>query len=390
MPKQNPPPVELLEYATEEARKKLELWIELGSSEKAGKVLGVSPTAVRSARYATERKAAKKGFTQEADHSRFIPEGQKYKGQSVMVDQDGEVKLRWIKTDEDKQRQEDAMREVMDELCQGIKPFKRVASPKKSLSELCTVYTITDYHVGAYSWKEETGADWDIDIAEGTLLKGISDLMNGSPDSDQAVFCQMGDFLHWDGLLAVTPTANNVLDADTRYPLLVQVAIRLCIRAVEMLLHKHKHVHVVICEGNHDLTGSVWLQAIMRVAFKQNERVTVDDSVFPYYSFVWGNTFLGWHHGHLARINRLASKFFSEPRFRKQLANAEYIYLATGHFHTKEVREESGAVIERHPTLNARDAHGARGFDHSQRGAIAITYSKKNGETTRITVVPQE
>ena len=388
MPKANPPSRELLEYATGASREKLELWIELGSSEKAAKALGVTPSVVREARYRVERAAAKKGFTPEADHSRFIPEGQKYKGQSVMVDEEGNVKLRWIKTDEDKQRQEDAIREVMDELCQGIKPFKRVASPKKVLEDLCTVYTITDYHVGAYSWKDETGDDWDIEIAEEVLLKGISDMMNGSPDSDQAVFCQMGDFLHWDGLLAITPTAKNVLDADTRYPLLVQVAIRLCVKAVEMLLHKHKSVHVVICEGNHDLTGSVWLQAIMKVAFKDNPRVTVDESVFPYYSFVWGSTFLGWHHGHLCRINQLASKFFSEPRFRKQLAHSEYIYLATGHLHTKEVREESGAVIERHPTLNARDAHGARGFDNSQRGALAITYSKERGETTRVTVVP--
>lgn len=388
MPAAKPPSLELLEYATEDGREKLNLWIELGSSEKAAKALGITPATVKAAKYAAERRAARRGVTVEADHSRFIPIGQKYKGQSVLLDADGEVKQRWVKTDEDKQRQEEALREVVDELSRGIKPFKRVSAPKKLLADLCTVYTITDYHVGAYSWKDETGSDWDMDIAEEVLLKGISDMMDGSPDSEQAIFCQMGDFLHWDGLIAVTPTAKNVLDADTRYPLLVQVAIRLCLKAVEMLLHKHKSVHVIMCEGNHDLTGSVWLQAIMKVAFRDNPRVTIDESVFPYYSFTWGSTFLGWHHGHLSKINQMASKFFSEPKFRKQLAEAEYIYLATGHFHTKEVREESGAVIERHPTLNARDAHGARGFDHSQRGAIAITYSKDRGETSRVTVVP--
>ena len=135
-------------------------------------------------------------------------------------------------------------------------------------------------------------------------------MINGTPDSEQAVFVQMGDFLHWDGLTSVTPLNRHVLDSDGRYPKLVQVAVETCVRAVEMLLHKHKHVHVVMCEGNHDLTGSVWLQAIMKMAFKKNKRVTVDDSVFPYYSFTWGNVFLGWHHGHLTKIRGLAGSSF--------------------------------------------------------------------------------
>jgi len=280
------------------------------------------------------------------------------------------------------------MREVTESLTQGIKPWPLVKAPKKTSKELCSVYTITDYHIGAYSWSEETGEDWDIKIAEETLHQAFTDMINGTPDSEQAVFVQMGDFLHWDGLTSVTPLNKHVLDSDGRYPKLVQVAIEGCVRAVEMLLHKHKHVHVVICEGNHDLTGSVWLQAVMNMAFKNNKRVTVDSSVFPYYSFTWGKVFLGWHHGHLTKIKGLAGKFFSEPRFRGDMANTDYIYLATGHYHTKELFESSGAVIERHPTLNARDAYGARGFEHSQRGALAITYHKDRGEISRVTVTP--
>ncbi len=70
------------------------------------------------------------------------------------------------------------------------------------------------------------------------------------------------------------------------------------------------------------------------------------------------------------------------------MANTEHIYISTGHYHTKEVVEVSGVVIERHPTLNARDAYGARGFEHSQRGALAITYDKEKGEISRVTVTP--
>jgi hypothetical protein len=380
------PDPQLLEYCESDKQKEyLAAWIEFGTSAAAAKELGCNDYNVRACKKLVESNAAKKGWQKSDNH---IPDGYKLKGKSTLLDSDGNAKIQWVKTEVDKERQEEMMRELCDNLKENIKPWPVVKAPKKVNADLCSVYTITDYHIGAYSWNEETGADWDIKIAEDTLYKAFGDMINGTPDSEQAVFVQMGDFLHWDGLTSVTPLNRHVLDSDGRYPKLVQVAVETCVRAVEMLLHKHKHVHVVMCEGNHDLTGSVWLQAIMKMAFKKNKRVTVDDSVFPYYSFTWGNVFLGWHHGHLTKIRGLAGKFFSEPRFRGQMANTEHIYISTGHYHTKEVVEVSGVVIERHPTLNARDAYGARGFEHSQRGALAITYNKEKGEISRVTVTP--
>lgn len=380
------PDPQLLEYCESDKQKEyISAWIEFGTSAAAAKELGCNDYNVRACKKLVESNAAKKGWQKSDNH---IPDGYKLKGKSTLLDSDGNAKIQWVKTEVDKERQEEIMRELCDNLKENIKPWPVVKAPKKVNADLCSVYTITDYHIGAYSWNEETGADWDIKIAEDTLYKAFGDMINGTPDSEQAVFVQMGDFLHWDGLTSVTPLNRHVLDSDGRYPKLVQVAVETCVRAVEMLLHKHKHVHVVMCEGNHDLTGSVWLQAIMKMAFKKNKRVTVDDSVFPYYSFTWGNVFLGWHHGHLTKIRGLAGKFFSEPRFRGQMANTEHIYISTGHYHTKEVVEVSGVVIERHPTLNARDAYGARGFEHSQRGALAITYDKEKGEISRVTVTP--
>lgn len=380
------PDPQLLEYCESDKQKEyLAAWIEFGTSAAAAKELGCNDYNIRAIKKSVEINAAKKGWQKSDNH---IPDGYKLKGKSTLLDSDGNAKIQWVKTEVDKERQEEIMRELCENLKENIKPWPVVKAPKKVNADLCSVYTITDYHIGAYSWNEETGADWDIKIAEDTLYKAFGDMIDGTPDSEQAVFVQMGDFLHWDGLTSVTPLNKHVLDSDGRYPKLVQVAVETCVRAVEMLLHKHKHVHVVMCEGNHDLTGSVWLQAIMKMAFKKNKRVTVDDSVFPYYSFTWGNVFLGWHHGHLTKIRGLAGKFFSEPRFRNQMANTEHIYISTGHYHTKEVVEVSGVVIERHPTLNARDAYGARGFEHSQRGALAITYNKEKGEISRVTVTP--
>jgi hypothetical protein len=385
-----PPDPAILQFANHEQRKKLQLWIDHGTAAKAAEAYNeMEGTKLRAADMVSVKttvisRAAQAGWAPSFDATRHVPPTEQVMGRSVLT-KDDEGNTIWLKT---KQRQEsDVLREVMDELSSGLKPFKKVKEPNKTDDDLIVVYTITDYHIGAYSWAPETGADWDIDIAESVLLHAISDMMDGSPDSKEAVFCQLGDFLHWDGLLAVTPTAKNVLDADTRYPLLVKMAIKCCLKAVEMLLHKHEIVHVKMCEGNHDLAGSVWLQQLMVVMFQDNPRVKVDESSFPYYYHVFGNNFLGWHHGHLSRIKQLPSKFWSE--FGNVMGGCQYRFIHTGHLHTKEVIESAGVIVERHPTLNARDAHGARGFDLTIRAAQAISYMRAGGEKSRNIVYPR-
>lgn len=352
---------------------------------QASKELGITMRNVQKHVAKIRADAAAKGYE---THAGSVPDGFRLRGKSTLLDADGNAKIQWVKTEVDKDRMAEIMREVSVSLSEGIKPWPVVQAPKKVTKDLCSVYTITDYHVGAYSCRQETGEEWDLKIAEDTLYRGIQTMMDGCPDSEQAVFVQMGDFLHFDGLSSVTPLSKHPLDASGRYNELVEVAVKTCVRSVEMLLHKHKRVHVVMCEGNHDLAGSVWLQAVMKMAFDKNPRVTIDDCKMPYYQFTWGKVFLGWHHGHLTKIRNLSGKFFSEPEFRSSMAQADYLYIATGHLHTREVIESGGAVIERHPTLASRDAYAARGFEHSQRGALAITYHKDKGEIARVTATP--
>lgn len=327
------------------------------------------------------------GYSFSFDATEFVPYGQELIGQSTLA-KDNHGNPIWIKTKKlsEDSKKRDLIKEI-SEYVEKINPWPAVKSPSKLNSNLLSCYVITDYHIGAYSWHEETGEDWDINIAEKVLQNAMNDLINQSPDAHTGIFCQLGDFLHWDGLLSVTPMAKNVLDADGRYEKLTRLAVQSCIQAIELLLKKHKEVHVIMAEGNHDLASSVWLRLMMNKIFKNNKRVTVSDSAFPYYPYLWGDVFLGFHHGHLSKIKQMPGKFFSE--FGALIGPAKYRYLHTGHFHVKEVIETSGVITERHPTLNARDAYGARNFDKSIRSAQVITYHKLHGEINRSTVYPR-
>lgn len=380
----------LLEFCrTHAQRENIEAIIKHGSAQKAARALGKNRRSVDMALVRVKEHAARQGYSPEHDMTHLVPDGYLVKGVSTYYNGDGKPTAQWVKSSIDQSRAQQAFEAAIENACANIKPFKRVPAPKKTAADLLTNYVITDFHLGMYAWHLETGADWDMDIAESVMLNAISDMMDNSPDSEVGIFSNIGDLLHWDGLLAVTPTNKHVLDADTRFDLLVESAMNVCEKAVEMLLHKHKRIHVIHSEGNHDESSSVWLRRITRRTFRNNPHVTVETSPFPFYHYVWGKTFLGWHHGHLQKMEALPLVFSTDPKFKADFGGCDYAYIKTGHRHQKEVIEKGGVIVEQVETLAARDAYAARGFPYSQRGTIAVTYSKTGGEVSRVTVRPR-
>jgi len=321
-------------------------------------------------------------------HTHGAPEGYHLKG--VSTHEKTASGSRWIKTDVDKQKQIESLERVVTVLAKGLPVAPKIKAPKKVLADLCTLYTFTDYHLGMFAWGKESGEDWDLKIAQGTLNDSLGQMAVGSPDSELAILNIQGDFLHWDGLDAVTPMHQNVLDADSRFDKLVEIAISLCINSTQRLLEKHKKVRVLICEGNHDLASSVWLRKCMKTVFSNNPRVDVDDTPFPYYAYLHGKIMLAFHHGHKKKNKQLPELFASEPRYRSMWGEAVYCYIHTGHLHQTEqdMAECGGAIVERHPTGAPRDAYATRGGWVSRRGMRAITYDKLKGEVSRVTVSP--
>lgn len=198
---------------------------------------------------------------------------------------------------------------------------------------------------------------------------------------------QLGDFLHSDGISPVTPTSGHVLDADGRFSKVVQVAVRILRRMVDLALMRHEKVLVLMAEGNHDISSSIWLRAMFAALYEREPRVEVIDSPLPYYAYQHGKTMLAWHHGHLRKNDQLPLLFAAQ--FPKLWGATTKRYVHTGHRHHVEEREHSGMTVIQHPTLTARDAYAARGGWIAERQATAITYHAEYGQVARNTVVPE-
>jgi hypothetical protein len=382
---------ELLKYANEEQARRIEAYISTDyNATKAGEIVGCHRSNITRAIQTVKKKAIKRGYDPEHDMTHPVAEGFAVKGVSTYYDEDGKIKGQWVKSQEDRQARIDA-------LIERLEAFEWKPAPVIECKEdhhqdsLCTLLTLTDFHLGMYAYAKETGDDWNTDMAAHEYLEAIQEMCDGSPNSATGILNLQGDFMHWDGLDAVTPTGKHQLDADTRFSRLIDMALDVIMASVEIMLGKFSQVKVIVCEGNHDLVGSMWIRKAIKKIYQDNPRIEVDDTDFPFYAHLHGDIMLAFHHGHKVKNQNLPALFSSEPRYRKMWGQAEYTYIHTGHYHHTEqmMGEGGGAIVERHPTLSGKDAYAARGGYHSWRAAHAITYHWETGEHRRVTVTPK-
>ena len=381
----------LLEFCTTEKQKQIIDLIEVQglSYREVANLLKVSRGTVGDHLRLVRDKAARRGYSPDHGWNHPVPDGHKIKGVSTFYDDQGNPVRQWVKSQTDEKRQFEILVERIESAQEGLTRFKPVAAPKSADEDLLTLLTITDFHLGMYAYEAETGDDWDVHIARDVFLNSISDMIKAAPKSGTGILCQLGDFLHWDGILNVTPQSGHILDADTRYGKLVELAMSVMAEAVMMMLRRFDKVIVVSAEGNHDISGSIWLRKHIKHLFADEDRLQVIDNDFPYYAYLHGKTMLGFHHGHKVKLALLHKLFASEPRFREMWGVSTHCYIHSGHYHHERVVEDGGAIAEQHPTLAGRDAYAARGGWVSQRGAKVITYHKTDGEIARITVRPR-
>jgi hypothetical protein len=316
----------------------------------------------------------------------LVPDGHAVKGVSALVDADGRTIQQWIKTREDAAASEAAMRAVIDAFKSELPRADPVTPPPPLNSNLLNQYTVTDLHLGARAWHEQTGSDYDLKIAEQLVLDWFAMAIRMSPDAATAVLAQLGDLLHFDSQLSVTPTSGHVLDADSRLQKIVRVVIRTLRRIVAMLMEKHERVHVIMADANHDPASGAWLREMFAAFFEHEPRITVDSSASTYYVYEFGETSLFYHHGHRRKLETVDSVFAG--KFRETYGRTKFSYAHIGHLHSDALKSTNLMKVERHETLAAPDGYASDGGWLAGRSAKVITYSKLFGEVGRITLTP--
>jgi hypothetical protein len=378
----------LYKYCTPRQKQILEA-IELHGGAKAASIaLGINTGGASDAYLAVKKKAALYGYAPEHDFTRPVPDGFIAKGVSTYYDKEGKPTGQWVKASADVARQQEMFAAAVNALANTLPRLDPIIAPEQFNADLLTMYTLTDAHIGMLAWhRENLQADWDLQIAEAVIVGCFEQIIKSSPDSETAILNQLGDLLHYDGLSAVTPTSGHVLDADGRFTKMVEVAVRVLRRIITMLLAKHKNVHVILAEGNHDMASSVWLRTMFKALYENEPRITVDDSALPYYAYEFGDVMLTFHHSHLKKFS--AMREIIPAMFSEIWGRTKKRYCHTGNYHHTKEEEHAGLKVFQHPTLAARDAYASRGAWFSDREVCSITYHKKFGQGMRVYACPE-
>ena len=318
------------------------------------------------------------------DSGNFVSAGEVLKATSTLFDEDGKVKLQWIKSDIPKEQQLEAFKAAIDAITDSVTPRPSVPSPSDNLEDLMSVYTIGDAHIGMLAWGPESGEDNDLVTAETNLVAAMSMLVEQSNPTKEAFIIDVGDYFHSDNSENKTAKSGNVLDVDGRYAKVLEIGLRLTTELINKALEKHEVVRWRSAIGNHNEHSALMMNQFIKAYYRLEPRVIVHDSpsMFMYHQF--GKNLLGVTHGHTAKPQSLGE--IMSVDCEDIWSSTKYRYWYTGHIHHQSVKEYPSCVVETFRTLAGKDAwHAGMGY-RSGQDMKCITLHKNFGEVSRNTV----
>ncbi|MDE2105628.1 MAG: hypothetical protein KGL39_50845 [Patescibacteria group bacterium] len=308
-----------------------------------------------------------------------VRSGHMVKGESALLDPDGRVLAKWVKTREDGTGYLiEGLREAFEEY-RGGAPV--APAPDYADDDLLTVYPLPDLHIGLYAWGSETGQDYDTDIAVREAKRAVATLVANARPSKHAIILGLGDYFHVNDAKAVTPISGHKQDMDGRWPRVYAAGAKLALAIVETVAAKHEQIEVAFLPGNHDLDAAATLTVAMSLFFENagNVSVTDDPGLFWYRQF--GKVLLGATHGHTMKPDKMAMALANDCS--EQWGTSAFRHFFFGHVHHESAKEVAGVRVESFNAPVARDAwtNGA-GF-RSGRSMSAITFHRNDGEIAR-------
>ena len=303
-------------------------------------------------------------------------------GESLLVDKDGNVIMRWIKTARDR----DEMERLMQAACDAFTEEIPRAEPNNAVplcnDDLMVMYPIADHHMGMLAHHHETGDNYNISIAEKLMDEYFDYAISVAPNASKGLLVLLGDFFHFDGLTPITPERGNVLDADTRYSKLVYVGIRSVRKAINKLLYKHKTIEIQIVTGNHDPSSMIFLRAALAAVYENEPRIYVDVSPRYLHAVRFGHVLIGICHGDKMRKPDVRLSCLARD-FKRDFGECDFVYSISGHLHSHSITETNLGVDEIFGKMAASDAYAAAGGWRSYRYTSTVVYHKKFGEISR-------
>lgn len=303
---------------------------------------------------------------------------------STLYDSEGNIINKWVKKNNSKNNLKILIDKFIKEYSSKLPKYVSEKNSNSTYEDNLIVYPIVDIHLGMLSLLEETGTEWNLKEADKLIRTCISKLISRSPRCKECLICNLGDYFHVDNVFNKTPTNGNFLDVDGRYSKILNIGVKLIRYIIEYATTKHKNITVINCIGNHDLCGSMWLNAALQHIYEDNKNIHIINNSSPRQYYKYGNTLIGMTHGMDCSFRELPLVMASEKS--KEWGQTKFHYWYTGHIHQDKKSEFPGCIVESFKTIAGKDAWtNSKGY-LSYRGVSCIVIDPKNGESERYNI----
>lgn len=230
--------------------------------------------------------------------------------------------------------------ELRDELIAEMKKYApkypRVKYPKISDPHL-KVIDVADPHFGKLSVPDETGEEYNLEIATKRVIEGVEGLltkMSGFP-TEKFLLVIGNDALHIDDARRKATTSGTVQDTDGMWYQMFQAAKQTYIKVIERLLSEAP-VDVVFNPSNHDYTSGYFLVDAVSSWFSRTPNITFDGSIKHRKYTKYHQNLIGTTHGDGVTIQSDKLPLMMMGEAREHLSSTKRWYFYTHHLHHKK------------------------------------------------------
>ena len=328
--------------------------------------------------------AAQMGFSPEHDMNKPVPDGFVVSGVSTYYNDDGMVTGQWVKS---KLAEADRLKALREAIEDAVADYEGKAKPvklekrKSRAEDVMVAIPIGDPHIGLYAWSEETGENFDTEIARDDLLNASRKLLDATPNAQKALICNLGDFFHADNQNNQTSRSKHQLDVDSRWARVLKLGCMIMVDMIHLALKKYPEVEVINAIGNHDDHSSVMLAAFLSAYFRNEPRVKIQPTVSKFNYVQFGKCLIGVTHGDTVKHADLGELMATDQP--ESWGATEHRMWFVGHIHHSRKTELRGCTVESFRTLAAKDFwHASKGY-RSGRDMNALVIHKEFGEIAR-------
>lgn len=254
---------------------------------------------------------------------------------------------------------------------------------KKLQNGLWYEVDMPDIHFGKQTWAEESGHDYDLQIARSVVHSSLDRLLGYVAGYGiERILLPMGnDFYNVDNKNNTT-TAGTPQQEDTRWSKTFREGRRLAVEMIDKCAAVAP-VDVVMIAGNHDEERVFYLGEVLNAWYSKNKNVNVDNRAVKRKYVSFGNNLIGFTHGAHEKVGKLPFIMpIEEPLLWAGSVHREW-HLGDKH-HKKDLLNRTedidGVTIRLLRSLSATDTwHFDKGYIGAPRGAEGFLWDKSDG-----------